>query len=191
MAVGLRPRRDAASAAAYARSMVGRGIYRLGTGNHLSKGDDERDCWGFAFCECYQVPRHRPGFNKGWIDADGRGPSIVDDLNCNSAIEDADHAGELFRRVHVPMIGDLIAYPTIWHPALGNAIGHVKIVFGLERCLEWDPNRPDWSLLDTVECRGPNGLRPGILLGNGHDMNVRDAVVRDPRDRTALLRVRP
>jgi len=188
---GPRPQRTAAEAAAYARSMVGRGVYRWGTGNHHSKGDDERDCWGFAFCECYLVPRHRPRFNADrWRDADGRTASVVDDLNCNSGIEDADHAGELLRRVHIPMVGDLIAYPTII--MAGDRYGHVKIVIGLDRLAHavWDPSKPDWSLLDTVECCGPNGHRPGIVLGNGAAMNDRDRRVKDPRDRTALLRVR-
>lgn len=204
---GPRPLRTAEAAAAYALSMVGRGVYRWGTGDVHSKDDDARDCWGFAFNECYLVPRHRPGFNRGWRDADGRTPSIEDDLNCNSGIEDADHAGELFRRVHVPMVGDLIAYPTLYPStsklsavdvgrgagfSKATMYGHVMIVVGLDR-LEtevWDVNKPDWALLDTVQCCGPAEHRPGIVAGNGYDMTVRDRLVTDPRDRTALLRVR-
>lgn len=187
---GPRAQRTAEQAAAYARSMVGRGVYRWGTGNHLTKDDDERDCFGFAFNECYLVPRHRPGWNRGWHDADGRTPSVVDDLNVNSLIEAADHGDlELVYRTRVPAIGDLIGYPTI-KTAEGLALGHIKIIVGLDRCLEWDPLLPDWTLLDTVEMCGPNGHRPGIVLGNGYDMNARDSKVRDPRDRTALLRVR-
>jgi len=122
---GPRPLRTAEQAVDYARSMVGRGVYRLGTGDINTAGDDERDCFGFAYCEAYQVRRHRPGFNRGaWA-------TVSDDLNCNSAIEDARHAGELFALTSRPELGALLTYPTI--RLAGNPqpfIGHVGIVVG-------------------------------------------------------------
>lgn len=166
--------------------MVGHGIYQLGTGDIDSAGDGPRDCFGFAACECYGIPRHRPGFNRGpWA-------TVEDDLNCNSAIEDADHHGELFERVFTPYPGALIMYPTIHltgHPS--PWIGHVKIVVGVSRCVEWDHDRPDWSLLDTVECRGPDGRRPGIVSGSGAGMNGHDMTWPKPEHRTVMLRVLP
>jgi hypothetical protein len=45
-------------------------------------------------------------------------------------------------------------------------------------------------LLDTVECCGPNGRRPGIVTGTGAEMAAHD--LRWPRleHRTAMLRVK-
>jgi hypothetical protein len=54
------------------------------------------DCAGFAISWCYKLPRHRQGFNAG------PRATVSDDLNCNSAIEDADHKRELFERVFTP-----------------------------------------------------------------------------------------
>jgi hypothetical protein len=188
---GPRPLHGAAEAVAHALAMRGRGVYQLGAGDLGSNNDDPRDCFGFAVCECYGLRRHRPGFNRGWRDPDGSGPTVVDDLNCNSAIEDARHAGELFAELERPELGALIAYPTIRLPGHEQPwIGHVKIVVGLSRCLEWDAARPDWSVLDTVECRGPNGRKPGIVAGNGRGMLEHDAKWPKREHRTAMLRVR-
>src|SRR5215831_17450620 len=101
--------------------MVGNGgQYELGTGGYRPGAADDKpwttagsgavgsDCAGFAISWCYKLPRHRAGFNAGaWA-------SVADDLNCNSAIEDADHKMELFvRATGAVQPGDLIAYPTI------------------------------------------------------------------------------
>lgn len=178
---GPRPRRTADQAVAYALAHVGRGVYQFGTGDIGSHDDDARDCFGFAFCEAFGVKRHRPGFNRGvWS-------TVEDDLNCNSAIEDAAHAGELFERLFTPMPGALILYPTIGP----RQIGHVKLVVGVSRCREWDHDQPDWSLLDTVECAGPNGRRPGIVAGTGASMLAVDRRRSDPEHRTVMLRVLP
>jgi hypothetical protein len=186
MSTGSRPRHSADEAVRHALAMVGHGVYELSAGDIDSNNDDPRDCFGFAACECYGLLRHRPGFNVGsWA-------SVSDDLNCNSAIEDADHARELFERVQTPAPGVLIAYPTIRLP--GHAapwIGHVKIVVGVSRCTEWDHDRPDWALLDTVECAGPNGRRSGIVAGTGAGMVDHDKLWPKPEHRTAMLRVLP
>lgn len=183
---GPRPHYTASAAVAQARALVGRGVYTLGTGDDTSKGDDPRDCFGFAVCELYGIKRHRPGFNEGsWA-------TVSDDLNCNSAIEDADHARELFERVFTPAPGVLLVYPTIrlaGHPQVW--IGHVGIVVGVSRCLEWDHERPDYSLLDVVQCRGPNGRRPGIVATDGSVWDHHDATWPNPEHRTAMLRVLP
>lgn len=177
---GSRPLNTAAEAVRQALALVGRGVYELGTGDIDSDGDEPRDCFGFAVCELFGIKRHRPGFNRGpWA-------SVSDDLNVNSAIEDADHAGELFERVFTPFPGALLGYPTI-HP--NGHIGHIAIVVGVSRCLEWDHDRPDYSLLDVVQCRGPDGRRPGIVATDGSLFDHHD--FHDPEHRTAMLRVKP
>lgn len=183
---GPRPLYDADQAVARALALVGRGVYQLGTGDASSSDDDPRDCFGFAACELFGIDRHRPGFNRGpWS-------TVEDDLNCNSAIEDADHAGELFERVFTPIPGALILYPTIYLPGHEQPwIGHVKIVTSVSRCTEWDHDRPRYELLDTVECCGPNGRRPGIVAGTGVGMDAHDARWPKPEHRTVMLRVLP
>ena len=174
------------AAVTVARSLVGTGVYQLGTGDYDTPIGGPSDCAGFAISRCYGLPRHRPGFNTGpWA-------TVADDLNCNSAIEDADHHRELFVRAERPAIGDLIAYPTIRlaghdHPW----IGHVAIVVNVMRVLEWDPAAPDWSLVDVVQCCGPNGRRPGILRTDGSHWNGHDMTWPKPEHRTVLLRAVP
>jgi hypothetical protein len=182
--VNPRPLHTAEEAVRHALAMVGRGVYQLGTGDIGSNNDDERDCFGFAVCECYGIKRHREPFNRGaWA-------TVEDDLNCNSAIEDAQHARELFEVLWRPMPGALIMYPTIHLPGHPQPwIGHVKIVFGVSRCAEWDPQRPDWSLLDTVECRPPPRVGCGIVRGTGLGMNTHDKIW--PKQPTVMLRVKP
>jgi hypothetical protein len=154
----------------------------LGTGDISSRGDDPRDCFGFAVCEVYGIKRHRVGFNTGpWA-------TVSDDLNSNSAIEDADHHGELFERVFTPAPGVLLAYPTI--RLTGHTwIGHIAIVTSVSRCLEWDHDHPWYSLLDVVQCSGPNGRKPGIVSTDGAIWDHHDA--QWPKSRTVMLRVLP
>lgn len=176
------------AAVTVARSLVGSGVYWLGTGDYDTPVGGKSDCFGFAFNRCYGVKRHRPGFNVGpWA-------SVTDDLNCNSAIEDADHHRELFLRVTggPPRIGDLLAYPTFHlegHPK--PWIGHVAIVIGTERLVEWDWARPTWALLDVAQCAGPNGRRPGIIATDAHHWDDHDKTWPRPEHRSSLLRVVP
>ncbi|HKP08340.1 MAG TPA: hypothetical protein VJU58_13890, partial [Microbacterium sp.] len=183
---GPRPLYDARRAIARARAMCGRGVYQLGTGDIDSDGDDPRDCFGFAVCELFGIKRHRPGFNRGsWA-------TVSDDLNCNSALEDAHHGGELFAIVTRPEPGVLLAYPTIRLPGHERPwIGHIAIVVSAIRALEWDSSRPDYSLLDVVHCHGPDGRRPGITRGDGSPMNLHDHNWPKPENRTWMLRVLP
>lgn len=185
MNTGPRPLYSTAQAVAQARALVGRGVYQLGTGDIDSAKDSPRDCFGFAFCEVYGVKRHRPGFNHGpWS-------TVEDDLNCNAAIEDSDHAGELFERVFTPSPGILLTYPTIRLPGHPQPfIGHVGIVVSVARCAEWDRDRPQYSLLDVVQCHGPNGRRPGIVATDGSIWDHHDRLWPKAEHRTVMLRVK-
>lgn len=175
------------AAVTVALSLVGTGVYQLGTGDYNTSIGGPSDCFGFAFDRCYGVRRHRPGFNVGsWS-------TVSDDCNCNSAIEDADHHRELFvRATGAPQPGDLLAYPTV-HLS-GHAqpfIGHIAIVVGTSRVRGWNPAAPDWSLLDVVQCLGPNGRRPGIIASDASHWNHRDHDWPKPEHRSVLLRVVP
>lgn len=190
MNTGPRPASAVAEAVAIARSLVGTGIYQLGAGDSDTRPGGPSDCFGFAFCRCYGVRRHRPGFNVGpWS-------SVSDDLNCNSAIEDADHAGELFQRITAgaPQVGDLLAYPTFSIPVGSSRktwIGHIAIVTDTERLLEWDWTRPTWAEIDVAQCCGPNGRRPGIVASTAAHWDEHDRLWPKPEHRSVLLRVIP
>jgi len=188
----------AAEAVERALSVAGQGgEYEMGGGDYYPVGGIDlpwtrnkagglvSDCSGFAISWCYRLPRHRPGFNRGpWA-------TVSDDVNPNSAIEDADHHRELFERLDRPELGALLCYPTFRLPGHELPwIGHVKIVTGIARCLEWDAANPDWSLLDTVECMGPPGRKPGAVLGTGASLVEHDRTWPKAEHRTAMLRVR-
>ncbi len=190
---------SADEAVARALSLVGMaGAYWMGTGTYYpiggldlpwtrdKDGNLGSDCAGFAISWCYKLRRSRPAFNRGaWA-------SVSDDLNCNSLIEDADHHQELAERVFTPAPGVLLLYPTFHlegHPL--PWIGHVKIVTGISRCAEWDHDHPDWSLLDTAECMGPDGRRPGVVAGTGASLVEHDKKWPKPEHRTCMLRVLP
>jgi hypothetical protein len=191
----------ASEAVARALSMVGSGgQYELGTGDYRAGAADDRpwtsshsgavgaDCAGFALSWCYKLPRHRPGLNVGpWS-------TVADDLNCNSAIEDADHQQDLFVRATGSIqVGDLIAYPTITlpdHPGQ-EWIGHVAIVVGVARAAAFDLARPDYSLLDVAQCCGPNGRAPAVIASDGSIWNQHDHQWPKPQHRTVILRARP
>jgi hypothetical protein len=177
------------AAVTVAKSLVGHMTYWLGEGDCDTPATGKSDCFGFAFDRCYGVRRHRMGFNRGsWA-------SVSDDLNCNSAIEDADHARELFVRARRPELGDLLAYPTF--TVLDDKgiphrfIGHIAIVTGVSRVLEWDAARPQWHLLDVAQCKGPNGRTPGVLATDGAIWDEHDRVWPKPEHRSVLLRVVP
>jgi hypothetical protein len=192
---------SATEAVARARSMVGRGTYLLGTGDYRPvyagaklidlpwterDGHVGSDCAGLAICYAYKLQRHRLGFNQGpWA-------TVEDDINCNSAIEDADNNRELFERVTAPAPGVLLTYPTIRlrnHPQ--PFIGHVSIVVSMSRCFVWDPEHPDYSMLDVVQCCGPNGHTPGVIQSDGSIWNHHDHLWPKPEHRTVMLRAIP
>lgn len=142
-----------------ARSLVGRGIYLLGTGGYKpTPGIDEDlapwtphprtgqrgdfcDCWGLVSW-AFRQRRHRPGYNLGG--------SVTDDINTDSAIEDARRIprGETKPRaeqwhqvdMHNAQCGDLLVWPSIRGPGGGRLrIGHVGIVsaVGGDDLLTW------------------------------------------------------
>lgn len=179
-----------------ALSMVGVKMpYVLGTGDWrpvgptgadvpwtANGGATGSDCAGFAISWCHQLKRHRPGFNRGsWS-------TVEDDLNCNSAIEDAEHKRELFVRAEAPQPGDLVAYPTI---RLGGKvfIGHVCIVVNVSRVAEWDPKFPDYSLLDVAHCHGPHGRIPAVTMADGAIWNRHDEQWPNAWHRSKVIRV--
>jgi|SRR5690349_6732647 len=162
---------------------VNHGIYMLGTGDRDTPKDGESDCAGFAFCKCWNLKRHRPGFNKGpWA-------SIEDDINCNSAIEDADHHRELFEPIDRPEPGAFVTYPTFYLPGHPKPwIGHVGIIVGVPA--EWDPKFSKYAELTIVQCCGPNGRNPGILKTSGAHWDDHDKTWPKQEHRTRLIRVR-
>lgn len=177
--------RSAADAVKIAHELVGHMTYWLGTGDCDTANWGRSDCAGFAICRCYGLRRHRPGFNRGpWA-------SVSDDLNVNSAIEDADHHRELFERATgVPRPGDLLCYPTFRLPGRDKPwIGHVAIVVGTERLLEWDWSRPTWSYLDVVQCCGPDGRTPGVIATDAKHWDDHDRIWPRAEHRSALIRV--
>jgi len=177
------------------------GEYQLGTGDYqpvmrggrmidlpwTQRGEAVGcDCAGFAISWCYKLRRHRPGFNHGdWA-------SVEDDLNSNSAIEDAEHRRELFAIADRPMPGDLLAYPTIHLPGHPQPfIGHVGIVVAVNRCAEWDPAMPQYHLLDVAQVCGPNGRRPACVRTDGSVWDRHTANWPKMEHRTKVLRALP
>lgn len=173
--------RSAEEAVTVALNLVGSGVYQLGTGNNNTPVGGKSDCAGFAICKCYDLVRHRPGFNVGpWA-------TVSDDLNCNSAIEDAEHKRELFDLAESPKRGDLLAYPTFWSKGK-RFIGHIAIVVGVP--VEWVSSWSRWAELDVVQCAGPNGRKPGIVLTNASHWDWHDRTWPKPQHRSKLLRVK-
>lgn len=168
--------------------------YVLGTGNYRPDAEDlpwttnargyGSDCWGYAGAWAYKLPRHRPGFNKGpWA-------SVTDDINTDSAIEQAEHAStdRLFEVVDRPMLGDLLVYPSIRGPdGKRIRIGHVGIITKL--CAEWDPEVPQYGELEVVQCQASR--KPAVMRGPGVGWLFRDKFkgLRDDAWRTRILRV--
>lgn len=171
----------AAEAVATALSLVGTGTYWLGTGDYDTPKGGRSDCAGFAINRCYNIRRHRPGFNTGpWA-------TVSSDLNCNSVIEDAQHKQELF----VPVTdgirpGDLIAYPTFTSQGK-QFIGHIAIVTDLRGGYL---AKSGYKSLTVVQCCGPNGHTPGIIQTTGQHWDFHDSQWPLPQHRTQVLRVK-
>ena len=167
-------------------SLVNSGTYQLGTGDYDTPNGGQFDCFGFAFNKCYGIKRHRPGFNHGpWA-------SVEDDLNCNSAIEDARHHRELFEEVidrAQIKPGDLLAYPTFHLKSddgvLHNYIGHIGIV---EHVYPTYQKSRSFVELSIIQCHGPNGNKPGIVHTDGSVWAHHDSVWPKPEHRTVILR---
>ena len=184
-----------AEAVRRALSLVDKGgQYVLGTGDFRGDGFPPwttrdgllgSDCAGFAISWCYKLKRHRPLFNRGsWS-------TVSDDLNVNSAIEDAQHTQELFEVADRPEPGVLLCYPTFRAGLLRRRfIGHVGIVTSVARCAEWDADAPRYDLLDIAQCCGPNGRSPAVLATDGSVWSRHDAKWPKPQHRTVMVRLR-
>ncbi len=182
-------------------TQVGRGEYQLGAGGwdpsrpdtcfhpHWKHGKVGCDCSAFAIKYGFKLRGYRPGFGKG------KGARVVDDINSDSALYDAIHNHELFRVVDGPPItGDLLIMPSRFDPKTGErtGIGHVLATVR-NRAMEWPagiPPRP-WQFVDVVQCRGPNGKRPGVIESDASTCARHDAKwVRVPEMWTRVIRVR-
>lgn len=192
---GARPKYSAADAVARCAKLIGDGTYKLGA---LDEEADALvfDCTSFCIRYGYGLDGHRPGYNRGWKEdwCTGATSTVVDDINSNSAVEDARcGARELFELVTgAPRLGDIIAAPTIrldGHP--DPWIGHAVIVSGIDRAeRRWDPFDPQFALLDVIECRGPNKRNPAIRATNGTWFDARGMDWPKVQHRPWLLRVR-
>lgn len=137
------------------------------------------DCAGFAISWCWKLKRHRPGFNLGiWS-------SVSDDINCNSALEDSQHAQELFVPVlEDPQPGDLLLYPT-FHFGGKEFIGHVCIIetvpAGWKGGFHW---------MTVIQCHGPNGFKPGVVGTDGSIWDHHDSIWPLPQHRSHIIRPR-
>lgn len=176
-----------------ALSLVGKGWpYVLGAGNRrgptrVRKEDGTYtvsgfDCWAFADAYAYDHDRHDPGFNKGpWA-------TVTDDRNCDSAIEDAEHKREGYEVLERPERGCLLVMPSVRDPKTKKRIriGHVWLV--IEVPAEWDPAKPQYDLLTTLQCQASSS--PAIKRGPGprHDGRTFRGETRDEW-RLRLLRV--
>lgn len=186
---------NAAEALARAASIVNAGgQYLLGTGDYwphkeagnlvdlpwtAKSGLWGSDCAGFAVCWAWKIQRHRPGFNHGaWA-------TVADDVNSDSALEDAHHNRELFETTTVPRPGDLIIYPSIYLSGK-RFIGHVGLVAATPA--EWDPKAPQYNLLTVYQCHGPNGFKPGVVKTDGSVWAHHDSIWPKPEHRTQLVR---
>lgn len=171
------------------------GIYLLGTGDYLPRNGQDlpftpnangmmgSDCAGFAICWAWKLRRHRPGFNR----ASGAAATVVDDINCNSALEDGAHAKELFvTGITLPQPGDLIMYPTI--VLAGHTfIGHVGLVESVPT--NYAPGE-GWQRLGIIQCHGPNGFHPAVVESDGSIWDHHDHVWPKAEHRTQCVRPR-
>lgn len=185
---------EPAQAVARALSLLGKGHpYILGTGNRTGPTRIRRkdgtyslygfDCWGFADAFAYEHPRHDPGFNVGpWA-------TVSDDRNCDSGIEDAEHKRQAYELIVRPELGCLIVMPSIRDKS-GKRIrmGHVWLGVGVPA--EWDPHKPQYDLIDTVQCQA--STFPAIKRGPGprHDGRTFRGLTDDAW-RLRMLRVLP
>ena len=157
-----------AEAAARAITMVGQlWPYVLGGGNHKGPTRVKRkdgtlsplgyDCWGFAWSHCYEEPRTVQGFNRGNPRA-----TVTDAINCDSAIEEAEHFARRFQAVEVARLGDLLVMPSIRDKdGKRIRIGHVWIVVGVPA----EKPASGYAEYDTVQCQA--STKPAIKRGSG------------------------
>lgn len=159
--------KDPVVAVARAYKYANHGMYLLGTGDCDYSGNAS-DCAGYAICYCWGLRRHQLGFNVGsWA-------TVSDDINTDSCIEDAENLKEIFEFPAYPARGDLIVYKTIHLQGHKPWIGHVGIITNVP--VGWTPGSGQYHRLDVIQCRGPNGARPGIVCTDGSVWDHHDSV---------------
>ncbi len=172
-----------------ALSMRDSGQYILGTGGwrpgpdvpwttHHKTGLVGSDCSGFV-CWVHHLVRHRPGFGRG------PGAHVTDDISVDSLLFDAIHNHDLFQMATGPAApGDLLIMPGRYSPAGKRlAIGHVLMVVSVPAELD------GWNGYLVIQCRGPNGKRPGVVVTDASVCTRHDAKwVRVPAMRTQVIR---
>lgn len=174
------------------------GQYILGTGDywpHTEAGKDVdlpwtarqgawgADCAGAAICYAWKLARGRKGFNVGgWA-------TVSDDINSDSAFEDAHHKQELFTVAEYPTPGDLLIYPSVRRGNKRLLIGHVGMVEAVPA--EWDKDNPQYDLLTVLQACGPNYRKPGIIRTNGATWTKHDKLWIGPRGKYLTKIIRP
>lgn len=150
--------------------------YWLGTGDYLGEdrppwtannGGTGSDCWGLV-AWAHRQPRHLEGYNPGG--------SVVDWINCDSAIEDAEGPARLWSLADRPEPGAIIVWPSLDLHGKRVRWGHVSIIESISRVAEWDPAMPSWALLDVIHICGPNGRKPAAVRASGALWAGRDRV---------------
>lgn len=165
--------------------VYGTGSYHPGAEHDTPSGNErwETDCAGFALSWAWKLDRHRPGFNAGpWA-------SVSDDINCNSALEDAAHRSDVFTHPAPgaldPRPGDVLVYPTF--RAWGAVhIGHCALVLEVES----DFRAGRWDRLVVAQAHGPTGFSPGVVRTDGSVFLRHDWHWPRLDQRTKLLRPR-
>lgn len=193
---------NAAEAVKRAQSIVGKGgQYLLGTGDYRVKtiggksvdlpwtgngyGEEGSDCSGFAISWAWKLRRYRPGFNHGpWS-------SVVDYINCNSALEDGVHKQEIFDTLSEGAevrAGDLLLYPTFYLKGKDGEthkfIGHVGLVEVVPPKFAYG----DWKRLTIIQCHGPNHYKPGVVRTDGSIWAHHDTIWPKPQHKSHVVR---
>lgn len=170
--------------------------YKLGTGDY-SKGKPfakRYDCAGAAICEAYKLTRHRLGFASGVPPYEFMN-DVDDDINTNSALEDAFKRQELFTIVPDgdPILpGDLVMWATI-HLHVGGGddvktfLGHVVMVKSVPH--GWTPDE-GWHHVRLLQCCGGNGRKPAIIETDGHVIDKHNDTWAKDGMRAYVVRVR-
>lgn len=189
-----------------------RGCYRWGAGHYDPARPDLLgmtevggvlgwDCAGAAISHAYRLTRHRPGFNRQ------PHATVEDDINVDSLLEDADpdRGGrqELGELVTEPAPGVLILTPTIRIPERNFVEpGHVRMIVDCSRVHAWVSRLPLFAQVTYLECRGPDGRRPGVVRDSGEsvdqhnakwpvDFRRADGTLARPRAAMVRIRYRP
>jgi hypothetical protein len=165
--------------------------YQLGTGDYNRNVFALKyDCAGAAICEAYKLTRHRKGFATGTPKY--HISDVDDDINTNSALEDAWGKQELFVIVEPgePVLpGDLVMWATIrMEGSPRPKIGHVLMVKSLPE--GFVHGKTTWGLVTMLQCCGPNGRKPAIIETDGRSIDRHNAVYTAPGQGAYVVRVK-